>query len=173
MAAVAPGDSPRCGYALVGKGTVTDPSIKRIGVPTFKDTTGKPALDQKITQKVIEELLKRGRFDVVQADRRAWMRWWRASSSPTPWCPSASATSGRREQPDAGQSATPSRSPARVKYSKVGRTEPIWSNDSFSFRDEYDVGADPATFFDREDQALDRLATSFARSLVAAMLEAF
>jgi len=55
-----------CGYALVGKGITTDPSIKRIGVPLFKDRTGKPGLDQKITLRVIEELLKRGRFTVVQ-----------------------------------------------------------------------------------------------------------
>ena len=55
----------------------------------------------------------------------------------------------------------------------MGQKEPIWSSDSFQFRDEYDIGSDPATFFDREEQALDRLATSFARNLVAAMLEAF
>ncbi|HUG53747.1 MAG TPA: hypothetical protein VMR21_09100, partial [Vicinamibacteria bacterium] len=55
-----------CGYALVGRGTVVDPDIKRIGVPLFRDATGRPGLDQTITQKVIEELLKRGRFDVVQ-----------------------------------------------------------------------------------------------------------
>ena len=54
-----------CGYALVGKGVTTDASIKRIGVPLFKDTTGKAGLDQKVTQKVVEELLRRGRFDVV------------------------------------------------------------------------------------------------------------
>ena len=57
--------------------------------------------------------------------------------------------------------------------SKVGAKEPIWANDAFSFRDEYDVGDNPQAFFDREEQAIDRLATSFARSLVAAMLEAF
>jgi hypothetical protein len=39
-----------------------------------------------------------------------------------------------------------------VKYTKVGQTEPIWQNESFSFRDEYDVGDNPANFFDREDQ---------------------
>ena len=48
-----------CGYALVGKGTVIAPTIKRIGVPLFKDLTGKPSLDQKVTARVIEELLKR------------------------------------------------------------------------------------------------------------------
>ena len=62
---------------------------------------------------------------------------------------------------------------AKIRYGKVGAPEPIWSNDAFQFRDEYEVGSDPASFFDREEQAIDRLATSFARSLVAAMLEAF
>ena len=55
-----------CGYALVGRGTVVDPSIRRIGVPTFVNGSGKALLDQKVTQRVIEELLRRGRFDVVQ-----------------------------------------------------------------------------------------------------------
>ena len=62
---------------------------------------------------------------------------------------------------------------ARVRYAKVGARDPIWANDAFTFRDEYDVGDNAAAYFDREDQAIDRLAQSFARSLVATMLEAF
>ena len=59
--------APGCGYALVGRGTIVDPTIKRIGVPLFKDGTGRAGLDQRITRGVSEELLKRGRFDVVQS----------------------------------------------------------------------------------------------------------
>jgi len=62
---------------------------------------------------------------------------------------------------------------ARVKYTKTGQVEPIWANDAFSARDESDVGTDPDTFFDREEQVQDRLTTTFARRLVSAMLEAF
>ena len=62
---------------------------------------------------------------------------------------------------------------ARIRYVKVGQEEPIWANETFSFRDEYDVGSDPTAFFDQSGQAIERLSTSFARSLVAAMLEAF
>jgi hypothetical protein len=158
-----------CGYALLGKGITTDPSIKRIGVPLFKDRTGKPGLDQKITQKVVEELLKRGRFDVV---------------------PDAAGVdavvegelTAYRVQPvsfegGAGTTTQASRYAitvtAKVTYRKLSEKEPIWANDAFSFRDEYDLGTDPAAFFDREDQTVDRLATSFASSLVSAMLEAF
>jgi len=160
-----------CGYALVGKGTITDPSIKKIGVPTFKDATGKAGLDQKITQKVTEELLKRGRFDVVPTANGvdAVVEGELLSYSVVPVGFSEDGSGANRTQATRYAISLT----ARVKYGKVGEKEPIWASDSFSFRDEYDIGADAATFFDREDQALDRLSVSFARNLVAAMLEAF
>ena len=158
-----------CGYALVGRGTVVDPTIKKIAVPLFKDSTGKPGLDQKITQKVVEELLKRGRFDVtserVGADAVVEGEILRYDQTPVGF----SEAGGSRTQ--ASRYAVTLT--ARVRYAKVGQDEPIWANDSFSFRDEYDVGSDPTAFFDQQGQAVERLSTSFARSLVAAMLEAF
>jgi hypothetical protein len=158
-----------CGYALVGRGTVVDPTIKRIGVPLFRDATGKPGLDQKITQKVIEELLKRGRFDVVQervgVDAVVDGELLRYDQTPVGF----SDAGGARTQ--ASRYAVTLT--ARVRYAKVGQDEPIWANESFSFRDEYDVGADSTGFFDQQGQAVERLSTSFARSLVSAMLEAF
>ena len=60
-----------------------------------------------------------------------------------------------------------------VRYAKIGTTDPIWSSESFSFRDEYDIGSDAGSFLDREEQSVERLTTQFARNLVAAMLEAF
>jgi hypothetical protein len=160
-----------CGYALVGRGTIVDPSIKKIGVPTFANATGKAALDQKITQRVIEELLRRGRFDVVQesagVDALVEGTILRYDVQPVGF----SADGGGGSATQASRYAITVT--AKIRYAKVGAPEPIWSNDAFQFRDEYEVGSDPAAFFDREDQAIDRLATSFARSLVATMLEAF
>jgi hypothetical protein len=161
---------PGCGYALVGRGTVVDPSIRRIGVPTFANGTGKALLDQKVTQRVIEELLRRGRFDVVQertgVDAVVEGELLRYDARPVGF--SEGTTGGTTQASRYAITLT-----ARVVYTKPGAPEPIWSSDAFSFRDEYDVGSDPATFFDREEQAIERLATSFARSLVATMLEAF
>jgi hypothetical protein len=166
---VAAGGLAACGYALVGRGITTDPSIKRIGVPLFKDRTGKPGLDQKITTKVISELLKRGRFDVVQ--EATWVDAV-VDGEILAYNVVPIGFSGA-----AGQNLQASRYAvtvtAKITYSKVGEKEPIWANDSFSFRDETDVGDDAQSFFDREDQVLERLGESFARSLVAAMLEAF
>jgi hypothetical protein len=162
-----------CGYALVGRGVVVDPTIKKIGVPTFANATGKPALDQKITQRVIEELLRRGRFDVVQersgVDALVEGELLRYDAQPVGFSAEAGGAGGTTTQASRYAITVT----AKIRYGKVGAPEPIWSNDAFQFRDEYEVGSDPASFFDREEQAIDRLATSFARSLVAAMLEAF
>jgi hypothetical protein len=157
-----------CGYSLQGRGITTDPTIKRIGVPLFKDRSGKPGLDQRVTQAVMEELLKRGRFTVVrdatsvdavvEGEIQAW------NVLPVGF----SAESGVTQASRYSISLT-----AKVVYRKIGQKEPIWSNDAFSQRDEYDMGEDASTYFDREEQTIERLSAAFARSLVAAMLEAF
>jgi len=158
-----------CGYALVGKGTVIDPTIKRIGVPLFRDASGKPGLDQKITQKVVEELLKRGRFDVVPDATGVDALLEGEITSYAPRLAGVGGDTEGRSQANRYEIVLT----ARVRFSKLGARDPIWANDAFTFRDEYDVGDNPQAFFDQESQAIDRLAVSFARSLVATMLEAF
>jgi Lipopolysaccharide-assembly len=172
VACVMLGASLGCGYALVGRGITTDPSIKRIGVPLFKDRTGKLGLDQKVTQKVSEELLRRGRFDVVPqatgVDALVEGEIIAYNVLPIDFGDANSASGTQTQASRYAISLV-----ARVKYSKVGQTEPIWQSESFSFRDEYDVGDNPANFFDREDQTIERMSTQFAKNLVSAMLEAF
>ena len=157
-----------CGYGLVGRGGGLDPSIKRIGVPIFRDGTGRTSLDQKITQKVIEELLKRGKVDIVQSlegvDAVVDGEIVSYQVQPVGFSGGSDTTTASR------YSITLT---AKVKYFKPGDPQPMWQNDAFAFRDEYDLGSDPSSFFDREDQGVDRLAQAFARSLVSAMLEAF
>jgi hypothetical protein len=158
-----------CGYALQGRGVSVDPSIKRIGVPTFRDKTGRPGLDQKITQKVIEELLKRGRFDVVSTTTGVDAT---LEGDLTGYHVSPVGFSQAQGQATQATRYVISLT-ARVTYAKVGETQPIWENAGFVFRDEYDLGTDPQLYFDREDQTVDRLTSAFARSLVQAMLEGF
>jgi len=161
-----------CGYALVGRGVAIDPSIKIIAVPLFEDATGKPGIDQQVTEKVTEELLKRGRFEVVQTEAGAdavvkgRLTSYRA-------VPVGFSESGNQEQAQTEASRYAVILSARVRYEKVGEKEPIWESNNFSFRDEYDVGDDPQAFFDREDQTIERITTEFARNLVSTMLEAF
>lgn len=161
-----------CGYSLVGRGITTDPSIKRIGVPLFKDRTGKLGLDQKVTQRVTEELLRRGRFDVVPqatgVDALVEGEVIAYTVLPIGFGDVAGSSGTQTQASRYAISLV-----ARVKYTKVGQADPIWQSESFSFRDEYDVGDNPANFFDREDQTIERMSTQFAKNLVSAMLEAF
>jgi lipopolysaccharide assembly LptE-like protein len=160
-----------CGYGLVGRGVVSDPTIKRVGVPLFRDVSGKPGLDQKITQKVIEELLRRGRFQVVQTASgvdAVLDGEFSYASHPVGYASTSEAEASRTQAARYQNTVT-----AKIRYTKTGSTDPIWANDNFTYHDEYALPADPSLLVDQESQALDRLATGFARSLVAAILEAF
>jgi hypothetical protein len=157
-----------CGYALQGRGITTDSSVKRIGVPLFRDRSGKPGLDARVTQAVVEELLKRGRFTIVRETTNvdaivdgeivAW------NAVPVNFNSETGTTQATRYS----ISLT-----ASVVYRKIGQKEPLWSSDAFSQRDEYDMGENAQSFFDREMLSIERLSAAFARNLVAAMLEAF
>jgi len=157
-----------CGYSLQGRGITTDASVKRIGVPLFKDRTGKLGLDTHVTQAVMVELLKRGRFSVVReaAGVDAVVEGEILAFNVTPV--GFSSDTGVTQATRYAISLT-----ANVVYRKIGQSDPIWSNDSFQQRDEYDMSEQSQNYFDREEQSIERLSTSFARSLVAAMLEAF
>jgi hypothetical protein len=166
-----------CGYALVGRGTVVDPDIKKIGVPVFKNTTAKAGLEQRITQAIIDELHKRGRFEILTdaAGANALVEGTLTAYPPARpvgfseaagIVPVADVSTSQATRYEISLIAS-------VRYVKVGQPEPIWANESFSARDEYDLGTEAGNFLDREEQALDRLAERFARDLVAQMLEAF
>ena len=136
--------------------------------PLFKDRTGKLGLDTHVTQAVMVELLKRGRFSVVReaAGVDAVVEGEILAFNVTPV--GFSSDTGVTQATRYAISLT-----ANVVYRKIGQSDPIWSNDSFQQRDEYDMSEQSQNYFDREEQSIERLSTSFARSLVAAMLEAF
>ena len=54
----------------------------------------------------------------------------------------------------------------------------LWENPGVMFRQEYDATSgrnvvDPASFFQQDTNALERMSTEFARTIVSAILEAF
>jgi hypothetical protein len=161
-----------CGYSLQGRGITTDPSVKRIGVPLFKDQTGKLGLDTRITAAVIEELVKRGRFTIVKdaTNVDAVVEGEILSYNVMPVDYTTTDT-GTQSTSLANRYTTAV--VAKVVYRKIGQTEPLWENDSFSQRDEYEMSSTTQGYFDREEQSMERLSELFARAVVSAMLEAF
>ena len=49
----------------------------------------------------------------------------------------------------------------------------LWSNPNFLYREQYQESSDAASFFEEEDPALQRIANSFAKTLVSNILEAY
>ena len=67
---------------------------------------------------------------------------------------------------------------ARIELRDMRENKVLWENPSVTFRQEYDATAgrsaiDPAAFFQQDTNALERMSTEFARTIVSAILEAF
>ena len=69
---------------------------------------------------------------------------------------------------------------ARVELRDKKTDMVLWDNPSLVFRQEYDAtgtgtagAVDPSAFFGQSTDALERLSTDFAKSIVSAILEAF
>ena len=67
---------------------------------------------------------------------------------------------------------------ARVELRDTHENKVIWENPNLTFREDYDAqtgttASDPNAFFSQDANALDRLTSDFARTIVSAILEAF
>jgi hypothetical protein len=67
---------------------------------------------------------------------------------------------------------------ASIELRDVRENKVLWENPSVMFRQEYDATAgtgatDPNAFFQQDTNALERMSTEFARTIVSAILEAF
>jgi hypothetical protein len=169
VAAAAIGGSG-CGYSLAGRGSFLPDYIKTIGVPTFGNRTTVFNLETQLTQKVRSEFIGRGRYQIV---------------------PDASNVDALLTGDVTAVTATPASftdqqlasryiitMTASVQLRDVRENKVLWENPGLVFRQEYEAqsgqtAADPAAFFGQDANALDRMSTDFARSIVSAILEAF
>jgi hypothetical protein len=62
---------------------------------------------------------------------------------------------------------------AEVVFTDLIDQQVIWSDTTFSFREEYEIGEDPEQFFDQSGMAFTRMAEEFSKTLVSRILEAF
>jgi hypothetical protein len=67
---------------------------------------------------------------------------------------------------------------ARIELRDLRQNKVLWENAGVSFRQEYEAtsgrgATDPVAFFQQDANALDRMSSEFARTIVSAILEAF
>ncbi|HET9832476.1 MAG TPA: LPS assembly lipoprotein LptE [Vicinamibacterales bacterium] len=162
-----------CGYTLAGRSSTLPASIKTIGIPLFTNRTTVFNLETKLTEKVRSEFIGRGKF-TISSD---------ASGVDGLLTGEVTAVSITPASINANQLASRYAITivARVELRDTKMDMVIWDNPGLVFRQEYDAtgnqagqtAIDPTAFFGQETNALDRLSTEFARSIVSAILEAF
>ena len=160
-----------CGYSLSGRGSFLPSNIRTIGVPLFTNNTNVFELERRITDKVRGELRGRGKYRVEPTTENADAI---LSGVITSVTNSTAAVNAANQGTRYVLTMT-----ASVELRAAGEGgKVIWANPSLQFREEFDVSSsilatDPAAFLGNDVNAQERLATEFARSVVAAMLEAF
>lgn len=159
-----------CGYSLAGRGSFLPAYITTIGVPLFTNSTPVFEVERKITEKVVGELAGRGRYKVLP-DRTGVDAVLTGDILSVALSPAAF-----NEQQQATRYALTL--VVRVEFKDLKTDKILWSSPGMQFSEQYDVtsvtaGLDAAAFLGQDQNALERLATEFARALVSAILEAF
>ena len=155
-----------CGYALVGRGNMLDPSIHTIEVPAFVNKTTRVELEQRVTQSVADEFVSRGRLRLVKtpAEADAILS---GSIDSFGIFPIAFNQQGRATQYQVAITANIE----LVDHRHDDKV--IWKNDQYRFTENYQVDLLSADAFDQETRAIQEIAGRFAESLVSNLLEGF
>jgi hypothetical protein len=159
-----------CGYALAGRGSFLPAYIRNIGVPQFTNNTPVFDVERRVSERVRSELSGRGKYKVfpTESGMDAVLTGEISSIAITPVSFNQQQQASRYVQILT----------AKVEFKDLKTGKVLWSNPAMQFREEYDVtntasATDPAAFFGQDVNALERLASEFARSVVSAILEAF
>ena len=159
-----------CGYALAGRGSFLPAYIKIVGIPTFTNRTTVFNLETTLTQKVRSEFIGRGKYQILPqaGDVDALLTGEVSSVTITP-------ASFSPQQLASRYVITMT---ARIELRDMRANMVLWESPGLVFRQEYEAtsgksAVDTAAFFGQDVNALDRLSTDFARTIVSAILEAF
>ena len=162
--------STACGYHLIGKSSTLPANLQKLYVTPFVNQTNRAELDQRLTEQVSQECVRRGRFQLVSGPEQA----------DVVLTGTVTAAASMPVQFDQYGRATQYQLTVVADVQFVDRTgeKPVvlWRDQRFTRAKAYDVNVTAATsydYFDREVEAMDLLAVDFARGLVVTILEGF
>ena len=162
--------SSACGYALAGRGSFLPDYIQTIGVPPFANRTNIFNLETLLTQKVRSEFIGRGKYKILPDDSGvdAVLTGEVTSATLAPVSFTVNQLASRYALTVA----------ARVELRDIRENKTLWENPGLIFRQEYEAqggtnALDAAAFLGQDTNALDRMSSDFARTIVSAILEAF
>lgn len=155
-----------CGYQTAGKAVRIPPDVQTVSIPMFVNQTKAYRIEQIITNEVVHEFSSRTRYHIVSSpggDVDATLQGTVLTSEVAP--------STYDSQTGRATSALVTVTASVKLVDRHGKV--LFENDNYTFRDQYELSADPASFFEEDSMAVQRLSADFARTLVSNVLEAF
>jgi hypothetical protein len=155
---------------LAGRGSFLPDYVRTIGIPGFTNRTSVFNIETLLTEKVRAEFIGRGKYKIVP-DSSAVDAVLTAEVSAASLAPISFTT----QQLASRYALTLS---ARVELRDLRENKLLWENPNLVFRQDYEAqsgenATDAAAFFGHDTNALDRMSSDFARTIVSAILEAF
>jgi hypothetical protein len=140
--------------------------IRTIAVPAFQNQALRYKIETRFTEAVINEIVRRGRGLRVQGEREG----------------ADAVIDGVIKSFDFGGVLIDERGRGRVVAVTITASvtvrdqvenRVIYDNQNYTFRGEFEFANDPRSFFNEEDPAVQRMARSFAESVVSTLINGF
>ena len=154
-----------CGYALVGRGSNIPEDVQVIYLAPLENQTRRAQVEQILNQTIADEVVLRGRFDLSSGEEQAdaVMDGLITGFQVTPV-----------QFDDEGlASEYEIQISASMEFRRVGSDEILWRNQAYIFRENYELEEEEASFFDRENVAIEQVAIIFAKTLLTDLMEGF
>jgi outer membrane lipopolysaccharide assembly protein LptE/RlpB len=155
-----------CGYHTAGHAAQLPDTVRTIAIPSFVNQTQTYKIEQTLTGAVVREMASRTHYHVLNDTSEgadATLHGTVTSTYTTPL--TYDSLTGR---------AASVLVIVTMKVSlndKQGKV--LYENDSYIYRDQYQVSRELSSFFEEDSPAFQRLSRDFARTLVSNILEGF
>ncbi len=154
-----------CGYALVGRASNLPEDIRTLALIPLTNSTDRSEVEQILTLAILEELVTRKRFELVE-EKNGADAVIEGDVSQFFVDPISFDDEGRATEYEV-------RIVTKIKFEDLIREESLWESDRYTFRETYPVEDTEADYFDQERDAIEEVAEKMARSLVSDLLERF
>jgi TolB-like protein len=155
--------STGCGYRLSGRGRNLPPGAKTIVIPNFKNQTSRPQAEQFVTFAVRDEFIKRSRLRLSEglANADLFLEGTIVDFTVTPVSYSEEGAANIYQV----------RLILNVRLIDMRNNETFFQKNWQSYQETYETDTDD--FFSQETKSLTKIASKFASSIVASILENF
>jgi len=156
-----------CGYHLVGTTVSLPEDVSTIYVERFENRSNWADMDQRLIEALTLEWVRRRALELVNARADADVVLSGVILGVS-IIPVSFDDNGRASQYQMTLTAA-----AKLSDVRGDKPEVLWEDLAFSRRTSYAVDPNAADYFDRQLEAMDRVATEFSRGLVTQVLEGF